>query len=380
MFPHQHIRQTSSRFLAVFAKSIVIGLLKTQNGQFPLAIDKFVLFRINRGRCKSHAPPSTVSQVILYKLSIVFAQFQHVGYFIEAHPTRHEFFDIFQQVSQSPFCATFRSPFFAALIRQFFYDTAHTAHFLVCVFVFCHFVDKDVIVHIFRISTEEIIHDRPDRVIPPILPVHINDMRFVLERLRQFTDHTVHMIKRQFSLEIIVLRYEDYIRLRQILQIIARLGHIGIQHRTVVTLWQRAGVFALDFDVVNLPRCVMCRDVQPHQSAAQVLERILCLHPRHGQIVILQDRTHQKLRAIHILEHDAHERIIDQAKLLNLVIIAILTPQFGLIHLHCILAPSQSFYILYREIVCVSSSKLLNVYAPSRIFGPSSSSPTRNCR
>ena len=43
----------------------------------------------------------------------------------------------------------------------------------------------------------------------------------------------------------------------------------------------------------------------------------------------------------------------DQAELLNLVIIAILAPQFGLVHLHHILAPLISVnYIVYGSRVC----------------------------
>lgn len=79
----------------------------------------------------------------------------------------------------------------------------------------------------------------------------------------------------------------------------------------------------------------------------------VCLHLGHGQIIILQERAHKELGAVHILEHDAHERIVDQAELLNLVIIAILPPQFGLVHLHHILTPLRSVnYIVYGSHVC----------------------------
>ena len=73
-----------------------------------------------------HAPRSTVSEVVLHKLSVIAIQFQHVGHFIKAHAPCHELFDIFQQVRQASFRASFRASlrqsFFEAFMRQFFHS------------------------------------------------------------------------------------------------------------------------------------------------------------------------------------------------------------------------------------------------------------------
>ena len=47
-----------------------------------------------KGGANSHAPPSTVLQVVLYKPSVFFAEFQRIGHLIKTHAARHEFFDI----------------------------------------------------------------------------------------------------------------------------------------------------------------------------------------------------------------------------------------------------------------------------------------------
>ena len=198
------------------------------------------------------------------------------------------------------------------------------------------------------------MHDRPDRVIAPILPIHIDDMRFILKLLRQFADRAVHVIKRQLFLEIVILRDEDHIRFGQIFQLIARLGHIGIQHRAVVArpLGQRTGIFALNFNVIDFAGLIMRGNVQPYRPAAQILERILRFHLGDAQTVILQECADQELCTVNILKDHTHKRIIDQAKPLDLVIIAIFLSQSVLAHPHHVLVLSQSLYsIVYGNCV-----------------------------
>ena len=52
--------------------------------------------RYDKSEGGAKATHRIVSQVVLYELPIVFAQFQRVGHLVEAHPSRHEFLDVFQ--------------------------------------------------------------------------------------------------------------------------------------------------------------------------------------------------------------------------------------------------------------------------------------------
>ena len=166
-------------------------------------------------------------KITQYKLSVLFAQFQRVSHLVKAHSSSHKLLDIFKQVCQAPF--------FTAFVRQFFHNAAHTAHSFVCIFVFCHLIGKNCIVHAFWICTEEIVHNRSNRIFASILSVHINDMCLVLKRCRQFPNRTVNMVERQCTLEIVVFRDEDHIRFRKIFQSFARPCNIGVHHGTVVT-------------------------------------------------------------------------------------------------------------------------------------------------
>ena len=168
------------------------------------------------------------------------------------------------------------------------------------------------------IAAQEVMHQRAQRIVTPILTVDIEDVRPVIEGLTVDEIHALHGIDPRTAAKEISLRDENHVGIRQGLKGLAGIQRLDIHGGTVVAraFGLRASVLPLDLDVVLPVLTVHPVHIQAQRTRAeQPLQVLLRLNPGQHEIGLIQYDAQYELRQRQIVpEQAAHKGIVDGAK------------------------------------------------------------------
>ena len=226
------------------------------------------------------------------------------------------------------FFATFFAAFFATFFAAFrFFLRAETLHQFthggnpLCLrFEILHTLCQNRIVQALCLWLEEILHQAPERRVVLAVAVDVDDMRTVTEVALQLANRAVDMVKRQPRAERVMLRDEDDVRLRQLAHRRALGQHAAIEHAAVVPRPPRDRPLAraLHLAVIELPRRIHCKNVEPDAAPVEVLHTLLRRDALHLDIISRKDEPQDEIHTGNVpVETGGEKGIVDETKLLQ---------------------------------------------------------------
>ena len=131
-------------------------------------------------------------------------------------------------------------------------------------------------------------------------------------------------------------RDEYHVGLRELIEVLSRIQHVGIHHPEVVsgTFRVRPLIVLLYLDVYDASASILCHTVQHDTSAVHVSEIHLRLIVDDGQFFVFQNNSKDILAGILIFEYVPRENIAHHGQVLNRFLVSLLMQKhrFFLIH------------------------------------------------
>ena len=178
---------------------------------------------------------------------------------------------------------------------------------------------KFSIYHVRCVCTTEVVHQIAHVIISFILAVDEDDMGSIVQLFVGFLAVPVVVIDWFPFVEYVLLGYEHYEGLHQVLQILTRFRHISIKHAGVIsgTLGRCSSVCPLDFDVVDFI-IGFSPYIEKQTTTLEVLDVFLGFHLLHHKLRLLQYDPKDQLYSWYVVpKTGSHKVIVHQSELLH---------------------------------------------------------------